>query len=98
MDNPTCTLHFCLTCKCSLVPGRFSQRQTDNYPPDVAALSKKMVQATLEIYKNTLWGSDVEIEIYTVAILWKQIEHRHSSEWMCMVAWHLRLVDLAVNN
>eukprot|EP00434_Breviolum_minutum_P010844 symbB.v1.2.009560.t1/scaffold598.1/size183230/2 len=27
--------------------------RTDNYPPDVAALSKKMVQATLEIYKNT---------------------------------------------
>lgn len=30
-----------------------------------------MVQATLEIYKNTLWGSDVEIEIYLVVILWK---------------------------
>ena len=25
----------------------------DNYPADVAGLSKKMVQATLEIYKNT---------------------------------------------
>ncbi len=47
----------------------FFPRQTDNYPADVAALSKKMVQATLEIYKNTLWGSDVEIEIYTLVIL-----------------------------
>ncbi|CAE7543666.1 GNS [Symbiodinium sp. CCMP2456] len=27
--------------------------RTDNYPADVAGLSKKMVQATLEIYKNT---------------------------------------------
>ena len=27
--------------------------QAENYPTEVAALSKKMVQATLEIYKNT---------------------------------------------
>jgi hypothetical protein len=27
--------------------------QVENYPTEVAALSKKMVQATLEIYKNT---------------------------------------------
>ena len=74
-------------------------RQTDNYPPDVAALSKKMVQATLEIYKNTLWASDCWDWDLPCGHLWKPNRTPpHSSEWMCMVAWHLRLVDIAVNS
>lgn len=101
MDNPSYTLHlwsYSYLQVLQIRPLAFF-RQTDNYPPDVAALSKKMVQATLEIYKNTLWASDCWDWDLPCGHLWKPNRTPpHSSEWMCMVAWHLRLVDIAVNS